>query len=319
MLSPITPPPSNPSHQDIVWLAGPRLVGLIFNWGLLGVLTTQVYVYYLNFPKDRRGIKVLVYGLYVLDWAQTCLATYDAFQWFVDGWGDITMLYALHTSFLNVPTFSSIIGAAVQIFFAWRIYTFSKSMAAAIFVIFLALLQLGGGAAVAYYLYIDPSEHNRAPGLVRAVGIRLGGSAFVDIVIAFSMTYYLLRSKVKALGPLNNVVTRLIRLTIETGTVTAVAATIDLVFFLTVHNGMHQVSGVTLGKLYTNTLLVIFNNRMIMVNQGMYKSDVISDMGFHMPLHKSSGTATVTDIENTMTFSVSGPQDASVLSIKDSK
>lgn len=42
--------------------AGPRLVGLIFNWGLLGVLTTQLYVYYLNFPKDRRAIKLL--GMY---------------------------------------------------------------------------------------------------------------------------------------------------------------------------------------------------------------------------------------------------------------
>jgi hypothetical protein len=42
------------------WIsAGPRLVGLIFNWGLLGVLTAQLYVYYLNFPKDRRAIKVL--------------------------------------------------------------------------------------------------------------------------------------------------------------------------------------------------------------------------------------------------------------------
>lgn len=72
-----TPPPTNPSHHDIVWLyarlasfsrfiltidrnsAGPRLVGLIFNWGLLGVLTTQLYVYYLNFPQDRRVIKLL--------------------------------------------------------------------------------------------------------------------------------------------------------------------------------------------------------------------------------------------------------------------
>ena len=55
------------------------------------------------------------------------------------------------------------------------------------------------------------------------------------------------------------------RLTIETGTVTAIAAMVDLVFFLKAHNAMHQVTGVTLAKLYSNTLLVIFNNRLIMI------------------------------------------------------
>jgi hypothetical protein len=88
-----------------------------------------------------------------------------------------------------------------------------------------------------------------------------------------------------------------IRLTVETGTVTAVAATIDLIFFLTVHNGLHQVSGVILGKLYTNTLLVIFNNRMIMANKGLLQSEVISGMGFHAPPHNSTDTADTTDFE----------------------
>jgi hypothetical protein len=84
-----------------------------------------------------------------------------------------------------------------------------------------------------------------------------------------------------------------IRLTVETGTLTAVAATIDLIFFLTVHNGLHQVSGVILGKLYTNTLLVIFNNRMIMVNKGLYQSDVVSALGFNLP----PGMTGTTDVE----------------------
>ncbi|KAF9456349.1 hypothetical protein BDZ94DRAFT_1315247 [Collybia nuda] len=260
--------------------AGPRLVGLIFNWGLLGVLTTQLYVYYLNFPKDRKSIKIIVYALYILDWTQTCLATYDAFQWYVWGWGDVEMLYGLYTSFLNVPICSSIIGAAVQIFFAWRIHTFSRSRTAAALIVVLALLQLGGGTAVAWFLHNYPDERTRAPGLKQAVGIRLGGSAVVDIVIAGSMTYYLLRSKEQAIGHMNNVVTRLVRLTVETGTLTAVAATIDLIFFLTVHNGLHQVSGVILGKLYTNTLLVIFNNRMIMANKSLYQPEVLSNLGF---------------------------------------
>lgn len=41
-----------------------------------------------------------------------------------------------------------------------------------------------------FQLHHDPSENARSLGLKRAVGVRLGGSAVVDIVIAGSMTYY---------------------------------------------------------------------------------------------------------------------------------
>ncbi|KAF9073328.1 hypothetical protein BDP27DRAFT_1216221, partial [Rhodocollybia butyracea] len=119
-----------------------------FNWSLLGVLTTQVYIYYLSFPKDHRPYKVLVYTVYLLDWAQTCSATYDAFQWFVYGWGSIPALYGIYSSFLNVPLLSSIIAAMVQIFFGWRIWRFSQSRTILYLVAILALLQLGGGIAV---------------------------------------------------------------------------------------------------------------------------------------------------------------------------
>ncbi|KAF7369110.1 putative Transmembrane protein [Mycena venus] len=269
MFHAVTPPPENPSRDDIIWLAGPRLLGLIFNWSLLGVLTIQVYIYHINFPKDRRFLKFLgeLYFVYILDWVQTCSATYDAFQWFVYGWGNIPVLYGLFTTFLNVPILSSIVAAIVQIFFGWRIWALSESRITCAVIVFLSLLQLGGGGAVGYYIYNDASEVARSEGLVRAVGIRLGGSAVVDSVIAIFMTLFLVRSRGQGLSYTDSVLTRLIRLTIETGTVTAISAIVDLVFFLKAHNGLHQVSGVILCKMYSNTLLVLFNNRLMRTNE----------------------------------------------------
>lgn len=56
----------------------------------------------------------------------------------------------------------------------------------------------------------------------------------------------------------------MIRLTVETGSITVVLAILDLVFYLREHgNGLHQVSGVILGKMYSNTFLVLFNNRLV--------------------------------------------------------
>ncbi|GAW02713.1 hypothetical protein LENED_004380 [Lentinula edodes] len=257
MVHVVTPPPADVSRNDIIWLAGPRLIGILFNWSLLGVLTTQVYIYYLNFPKDLKWHKVLVYIVYLLDWAQTCSATYDAFH--------------------------CVIAAIVQAFFAWRIWRLTLSRIISILIVLLALLQLGGGIAVGIFVWRDSSEVARSDGLVSAVGVRLAGSAFADTVIAISMTYFLLRSKSQVMGHMNNVVTRLIRLTIETGTMTAIAAIVDLVFFLKATNGLHQVSGVILCKLYSNSLLVLFNNRMIVTSSKKDQTHFLSN---------SSGTNT---------------------------
>ncbi|KAJ7723103.1 hypothetical protein DFH07DRAFT_856232 [Mycena maculata] len=260
--------PIDPSQDEINWLAGPRLIGLVFNWALLGVLTTQVYIYHISFPKDGRVLKGLVYTIYFLDWLQTGSATYDAFHWFVFGWGNVPLLYELYSGFLNVPLLSSTIGGMVQIFFGWRIYTLSKSRIAFGIIILLALFQLSGGIGVSYYWWQDAEELGRAPGLLITVGIRLGGSAVVDTLIAVTMTYFLIKSKGLALGHMNSVITSIVRLTIETGTVMACAAIVDLVFFIKVHNGLHQIFGVILCKLYSNSLMVLFNNRLSMRTGG---------------------------------------------------
>ena len=56
-----------------------------------------------------------MYGLYLLDIAQTCSATYDAAQWFGYEWGNPDALENLYSTFLNVPLLTSIIGAVVQV------------------------------------------------------------------------------------------------------------------------------------------------------------------------------------------------------------
>ncbi|KAJ4485375.1 hypothetical protein J3R30DRAFT_1349417 [Lentinula aciculospora] len=305
MVRVITPPPTDVSREDIIWLAGPRLIGILFNWALLGVLTTQVYIYYLNFPKDSRWNKVLVYTVYLLDWAQTCSATYDAFNWFVYGWGSIDALYDLYSTFLNVPILSSFIAAIVQIFFGWRIWRLTQSRILSSLIGLLALLQLGGGISVGVFVWRDSSEVARSDGLVSSVAVRLAGSAFADTVIAISMTYFLLRSKSQVVGHMNNVVTRLLRLTIETGTVTAIAAIVDLIFFLKATNGLHQVSGVILCKLYSNSLLVLFNNRMIMASSKKDQTHFLSDGS------SGSGNVTVSEGESLReleTFKAAAPR-----------
>lgn len=41
-----------------------------------------------------------------------------------------------------------------------------------------------------FQMFNDPSELARDPRMVRAVGVRMGGTALVDTVISIAMTYY---------------------------------------------------------------------------------------------------------------------------------
>ncbi|KAL0566021.1 hypothetical protein V5O48_015994 [Marasmius crinis-equi] len=68
--------------------AGYRLVGALFNYGLYGVFCVQTYIYLINFPNDKTFIRLLVYGIFILDTAQTVLITFDTFNVFVYGFGD---------------------------------------------------------------------------------------------------------------------------------------------------------------------------------------------------------------------------------------
>ncbi|KAF7354104.1 hypothetical protein MVEN_01097800 [Mycena venus] len=62
---------------------GPAVVGYFLNWGLLGTLTLQLYLYYQAFPKDRSFTKCLVFGVYAIVLVQTMLVTRDAVTTFV--------------------------------------------------------------------------------------------------------------------------------------------------------------------------------------------------------------------------------------------
>ncbi|KZT25857.1 hypothetical protein NEOLEDRAFT_279948 [Neolentinus lepideus HHB14362 ss-1] len=245
---------------DINLLVGPQLFGFLFNWGLFGVLSVQVYLYYLYFPGDNRRLKALVYGLYIFETAQTALATSDAVKWLVTGWGRPEALQKIYTSWLNVPVMGGMISATVQLFFCWRIWILSNSIYLPIVIALVALVSGTAGVASGIMLrrLDDISEIST---LTPPTSVWLTCSALADVLIAIAMTYLLTRAKV-GLRRTDRLINRLVRLTIETGMVTALWAVVDVILFNAFkHNNLHMCPATTLAKLYSNTLLVMFNNR----------------------------------------------------------
>ncbi|KAF8876178.1 hypothetical protein BD779DRAFT_1677927 [Infundibulicybe gibba] len=219
-------------------------------------------------------MKYIVLGLYLVETLQTVLVTHDAFTTFARDFGNVPSLNVAHLEGLSTPMLSGIVSCAVQLFFTYRIFILSKSRWLASVICLVALTQGGAGIATGVQtLQINAWSKIQLEAFISCT-IWLVGAATCDILIAISMCYYLSRSET-GLRSTQVLISKLIRLTIETGTVTATVATIDIALFLGFpHNNYHTAPALILAKLYSNTLLVTLNNRLYIGSGGAARPPV---------------------------------------------
>jgi len=247
-------------------LAGPLLLGYLLNWGLFGVLSCQVYIYHLAFPKDRLVTKLLVYGVYLVETTQTILVTHDAFNGYAKGFGSLTALNSAQLEWLAVPIFSGIVSCSVQMYYGYRLFLLSGSKFVPVLIAAIALMQGSSAIVQGVQAFFIGDFSDLATKAFKSCIVWLAGSASCDIIIAISMTFVLLRKDTQIVRT-QAVISRIIRLVVETGCLTAVSATIDLTLFLRFRqNAYHGTVALTLAKLYSNSLLVIFNSRLRIVD-----------------------------------------------------
>ncbi|KAI0807597.1 hypothetical protein C8Q74DRAFT_75532 [Fomes fomentarius] len=180
---------------DVALLAGPQLFGHLFNYGLFGILTIQVYFYHLAFPTDPTRLKVLIYTLYIVECIQVILASHDAYKVLGEGWGDIDALTKVHYQWIDSQMITGIVSAIVQCYFSWRIYVLSTSATLAAFISFVALTQ--GCAAIVSGVrshMLDDNSRLQEETLPSSI-VWLVGSATCDILIAGCMLYFLMRGR----------------------------------------------------------------------------------------------------------------------------
>ncbi|KAF8313114.1 hypothetical protein DL93DRAFT_2059482, partial [Clavulina sp. PMI_390] len=254
----MAPLPGVPS--DILVQVGPLLLGYCINWGLFGVLCMQMYMYFLGFPGDLTGVKILVYTLFAVDTLQT---VHNGWHFLVSGWGDPSALIAPGWSWISVPLFTGVVSCTVQIFFAWRIKKISGSNWVAAPIVVVALVQ-GICAAISGIWFQIIDDVTKISFLDPTATVWLAGSAACDVAIAITMVILVsgLRRSNTGFTGTDQLIRRLIRMTVETGALTAFAATMELILFLRwKDNNLHMIPALALSKLYTNTLIATLNSR----------------------------------------------------------
>ncbi|KAK0484817.1 hypothetical protein IW261DRAFT_1560495 [Armillaria novae-zelandiae] len=249
-----------PAGYPIAELSGPIVVGCLLNWGLFGTLSVQLYLYYLAFPDDRRLLKYLVYGIYILEFVQTMVVTRDKFVAFGYGFGDIEALTRMNHSWLTVPIMSAVAAGVGQVFYAYRIFIVSKSRIIPILVICISLTSSVAAVITGIYAFqvgnvinLNNRKTSIAIGLMRS-------------------THDFRRTRM--------LVTRIIRLTIETGSMTAVVALLNVILFSVFpHKTFYMTPALLMPKLYTNTVYMVLNSRIrIIGGRDTYISS--ADVGF---------------------------------------
>ncbi|KAI0053219.1 hypothetical protein FA95DRAFT_941363 [Auriscalpium vulgare] len=250
--------------ENIVHVVAPILIGRLLNFFFYGILFVQVYLYYFYFPEDRKRVKCLVYGIFILETVQTAFAGNDLFYWLCKNFGNYAALDKWYLTTIDTPIFGSITTLVVQSFFSYRIQIIKKSLRWLSIIIFMiSLLQVIGGVVGGIQGTVHPSvaDAHRKESVI-LVYLWYAGDAVADTMIAVTMVYLFAVSRNQDFHYMNDVLTRLMRLTVETNVLSASVVILSLALYAGLPNHRYYFApAAIISKLYANTLLVSLNNR----------------------------------------------------------
>ncbi|CAE7222444.1 unnamed protein product [Rhizoctonia solani] len=238
---------------------GPILLGTIVNIWLYGIMVTQTAMYYVAFPRDHRWIKILVAYMFIVDTFNSVFDIGLVWKYTITLFGDHEGIRASSWWFNVEPVMTVMISSSTQTFFAWRIAKLTGYAWMGWAIAFSALIQFAAGVVTAVGTFIV-KDFDRFLELRAPVTIWLLLSALTDVVITCILSWYLHTHRT-GFSKTDDIITRLVRLTVQTGLLTTVWAAADLITYLCLSNNMHLFFQLALCKLYTNSLMSTLNSR----------------------------------------------------------
>ncbi|ESK84985.1 hypothetical protein Moror_9206 [Moniliophthora roreri MCA 2997] len=274
---------------------GPMFIGTFLSTILYGVVVVQTFIYFQMCKRDYLWMRCFIVYLFVAETVSTGLFFGMMYEPLLLNFGNPEVLVKspLRSSYIFVsssenlpilslhlhqysvpvcnknpvvePSFDTVlISTPAQWFMAWRIKVITGSKIIAVSIFGLSLASLTGGIWTGIAVGFTP-EFQRFGEFKYAPSLWLVTTTVADIMIASSLVYVLasiLKHKTR-FSATNDQIDRIIRLTVQTGTITAVAALADAVVYLSVtsHPTIFFIWDLSLSKLYTNSVLSSLNAR----------------------------------------------------------
>jgi len=241
-------------------LTGPMLIGTVLNGLLYGMILSQCLNYFVAYGKrDRLPIKLLVSFLLLADTVNFAFDVAFTYRYTITLFGNFEAVALSNWVFNTDPVMVVIISSTVQSFFAWRVARLTGYKWIGILLGLSAFAQFLCGLGTAIGCSIV-KEFLRFQEFRVVVIIWLVLSAVTDIAITGILSWYL-HSHRTGFSSTNDIISRLIRITVQTGLITTIWAIVDLIVYLSFSNSLHLIFNIPLCKLYTISLLSTLNTR----------------------------------------------------------
>jgi len=281
---------------------GAMLVGALMTMSVYGITTLQAYFYFLYYPKDSPGLKLLVTFIWTLDTLHVVFMCHAIYYYLVTSFGNSKALLDGTWSIYASMTVNIFMAFVIQCFYVKHIHLLSPrrikwwlSSAIALFV--LAHFCFGIDTVTQFFIKksfgrLSEATYNGAlPFATTAI--------LSDILIAVALCV-LLGSNRSEFEDTNNLINRLIVFAINRCILTSAVAVVEVIVFICRPHSFYTFAiDFIIGKLYTNSLLATLNSRQSF--RGMGKDT------------KVSGTVVSTEFKLSSVVSTTDPRPANIV------
>ncbi|KAJ7454849.1 hypothetical protein FB451DRAFT_656794 [Mycena latifolia] len=215
-------------------LLGGIEVGTLVAVILLGMVTVQIYVYYINFPHDSRIIKTLIALVWATEAAHVGGICYGLYKMTVTRYGHLDLPIPLELC--TAAILGNAVHPLVQAIFTARIYQLgntpqNRMLTAVCWA--LSGFVLGATVLLSIKVFAATSIEQFEDEWAWLILALFGATAATDLLIAASMLFYTLKNRALLRPESVNKIDTFISWTAQTGVFTTIAAITIVVFFAT--------------------------------------------------------------------------------------
>ncbi|KAF9043351.1 hypothetical protein BJ165DRAFT_1484441 [Panaeolus papilionaceus] len=239
-----------------VWLVSLFLETILYGCGLL-----QAWLYFHWYQKDHRGIRAMVLLLVLLETLQIAFIFTSTYLCLITHFGDFAYLMKINWADSAQLPLTYLSAFVVQIYFSSCIYKLNRNAKLLpALIVALAVTQLGAGIAqdvVITRLGTFEQLQETAP----TYALQSAATLACDLLITGSLLLRLNSSR-SGLKATNSMLDRLMINAVNRGGLTALAAALNLILYVSRPNTLWFLIGLFLSsKLYMNSCLASLNSR----------------------------------------------------------
>ncbi|KAJ8080699.1 hypothetical protein PM082_017533 [Marasmius tenuissimus] len=239
---------------------GSAFIGLVVSAVLYGITILQTYLYYRNYPRDPRYLKILVLLVWLWDTLHLALCTTAVYWYLISNFNNVPALKQLTWSMELQTDCNGIVGLLVQCFFAKRVWSMSQNIFLVSIIVFLATIHFALGIVFTVYSFRFSTVDGFAK-LIWVTSAGIGSAAAADVLIAASLCYYLSKSRT-GFKRTDSLIHTLIIYSLTTGLMTSLIDVVIIISFATMpQNYVWLAFFWIVGRCYVNSFLAALNSR----------------------------------------------------------